>query len=192
MLGGLKLHMFGIMARLKPLVFGTCGGLSPNLLRTCGCLSPKMFGTGAELVRLPAASWLVNAGCGPWQGPPFASRNNRSPAACAGLARTVPLKRLWLRDSHVNRKTCERKAVVEDPANCNKHAGTRYIDPDYMRKKGGQHRSDWKEKEQNDDQVDCCCWLCLIGCSIGASYDACADSSAGRHDHANRCRLRRW
>jgi hypothetical protein len=37
-----------------------------------------------------------------------------------------------------------------------------------------------------------CCGLRLIGCNIGASYDARADSSAGRHHHANRCRLRRW
>ena len=27
---------------------------------------------------------------------------------------------------------------------------------------------------------------------IGTGYDPCADASAGRHDHANRCRLRRW
>lgn len=59
----------------------------------------------------------------------------------ARLARTVLLKRLSLRDGHVNRNTCERthKAVVEYPANCNKRVGTRYIDPDYMGKKGGQH-----------------------------------------------------
>jgi hypothetical protein len=32
-----------------------------------------------------------------------------SPAARARLARTVPLKRLWLRDGHVKRNTCERR-----------------------------------------------------------------------------------
>src|SRR5882724_11691872 len=31
-----------------------------------------------------------------------------SPAARARLARTVPLKRLWLRDGHVKRNICER------------------------------------------------------------------------------------
>src|SRR6266566_9283609 len=31
-----------------------------------------------------------------------------SPAARARLARTVPLKRLWLRDGHMKRNTCER------------------------------------------------------------------------------------
>jgi hypothetical protein len=31
----------------------------------------------------------------------------------------------------------------------------------------------------------------FIGCGISASYDACADSSAGRHDHASRFSLRR-
>jgi hypothetical protein len=47
-------------------------------------------------------------------------------------------------------------------------------------------------EEQKHDQVDCCCWLRVIGRNIGASYDACADSSAGGYDHASRCRLRRW
>jgi hypothetical protein len=47
-------------------------------------------------------------------------------------------------------------------------------------------------EEQKHDQVDCCCWLRVIGCNIGASYDACADSSAGGYDHASRGRLRRW
>ena len=32
-----------------------------------------------------------------------------SPAARARLARMVPLKRLWLRDGHVKRNTCERR-----------------------------------------------------------------------------------
>ena len=47
-------------------------------------------------------------------------------------------------------------------------------------------------EEQKHDQVDCCCWLRVIGCNIGASYDARADSSAGGYDHASRGRLRRW
>src|SRR5437868_15482865 len=32
-----------------------------------------------------------------------------SPAARARIARMVPLKRLWLRDGHVKRNTCERR-----------------------------------------------------------------------------------
>jgi hypothetical protein len=47
-------------------------------------------------------------------------------------------------------------------------------------------------EEQKHDQVDCYCWLRVIGCNIGASYDACADSSAGGYVHASRGRLRRW
>jgi hypothetical protein len=44
--------------------------------------------------------------------------------------------------------------------------------------------------EEQNDQVDCRCWVRLIGCNIDASYDTCADSSAGRHYHANRSCLR--
>ena len=47
-------------------------------------------------------------------------------------------------------------------------------------------------EEQKHDQVDCYCWLRVIGCNIGASYDACADSSAGGYVHASRGRLRCW
>src|SRR5882724_2948304 len=48
------------------------------------------------------------------------------------------------------------------------------------------------KREEKNDQVDCCCWLCLSRRNFGASNDARADSSAGRHDHANPCWLRRW
>jgi hypothetical protein len=59
-------------------------------------------------------------------------------------------------------------------------------------------RSDWStatewivpRKGGSDDQVNCCCWLRLVGRDIRASYDARADSSAGRHDFANCRRLR--
>src|SRR6266480_1038743 len=50
---------------------------------------------------------------------------------------------------------------------------------------------DSPKKEEKNDQVDCCCWLCLSRRNFGASNDARADSSAGRHDHASRRRLRR-
>jgi hypothetical protein len=46
------------------------------------------------------------------------------------------------------------------------------------------------ERGGNNVQVDCCCWLCLSHRNIGASNDTRADSSAERHDHKNRCRLR--
>src|SRR6266511_352011 len=48
------------------------------------------------------------------------------------------------------------------------------------------------KREEKNDQVDCCCWLCLSRRNFGASNDARADSSAGRHEHANPCWLRRW
>ena len=31
-----------------------------------------------------------------------------------------------------------------------------------------------------------------LSIAVRASYDTSTYSSAGRHDHANRCRLRRW
>ena len=46
------------------------------------------------------------------------------------------------------------------------------------------------KKGGKNDQVDCCCWFCLSRRNIGASDDTRADSSAGWHDHASRCRLR--
>ena len=55
-----------------------------------------------------------------------------------------------------------------------------------------QVRGTGRLTEEQNDQVDCCCWLRLIGCDIGASYDTCADSSAGRHNQASRSLLRRW
>jgi hypothetical protein len=45
--------------------------------------------------------------------------------------------------------------------------------------------------EDQNDQIDCSRWLRVIDCNIGASYDACPDSSAGRHDHASRFSVRR-
>jgi hypothetical protein len=44
-------------------------------------------------------------------------------------------------------------------------------------------------REEQNDQVYCYCWLRFICCGIGASYDTCAYSSAGQHDHGNRCCL---
>jgi hypothetical protein len=38
-----------------------------------------------------------------------------SPAARARLARTVPRKRLWLRDGHVKRNTCRAEAQIHVP-----------------------------------------------------------------------------
>jgi hypothetical protein len=41
-----------------------------------------------------------------------------------------------------------------------------------------------------NDQVDCCCWLCLSCRDIGASNDTRADSSVGQHGNASRLGLR--
>lgn len=46
-------------------------------------------------------------------------------------------------------------------------------------------------REKQNDQVDCCCRPRLVGCNIDTSHDACADSSARRHDHASCSCLRR-
>jgi hypothetical protein len=48
-----------------------------------------------------------------------------------------------------------------------------------------------ENRRQNNDQVDRYCWLCLSRHNFGASNNTSADPSAGRHDHAGRCRLRR-
>jgi hypothetical protein len=32
-------------------------------------------------------------------------------------------------------------------------------------------------REEQNDQIDCCCGLRLVRCNVGASYDACTDSS---------------
>src|SRR5215469_2483199 len=48
-----------------------------------------------------------------------------------------------------------------------------------------------KDREDKNDQVDCCCWLCLSRRNFGARNNACADSSVGRHDHASSPRMRR-
>jgi hypothetical protein len=45
------------------------------------------------------------------------------------------------------------------------------------------------QREERNDQVDRCCWLCFGPHNIGTSNDARADSSAGRHDHASCLRL---
>jgi hypothetical protein len=40
-------------------------------------------------------------------------------------------------------------------------------------------------REKNNDQIDCCCWLCRSRRNFGASNNTGDDSSAGRHDHAS-------
>src|SRR5258708_35099997 len=45
-------------------------------------------------------------------------------------------------------------------------------------------------KEENNVQVDCCGWLRLVDCNIGARYDTCAASPAERHGNSSCCRLR--
>ena len=47
-----------------------------------------------------------------------------------------------------------------------------------------------QQRTIKNDQVDCCCWLCLSPRNISGSNDTSADSSAGRHDHAGGLRLR--
>jgi hypothetical protein len=47
-----------------------------------------------------------------------------------------------------------------------------------------------QKREEKNDQVDCCCWLCLSLRNFGGSNEARAHSSAGRLDHTSRCRLR--
>jgi hypothetical protein len=39
-------------------------------------------------------------------------------------------------------------------------------------------------------QVDCCCWLCRSCRNFGASNNASANSSGGRHGHASPVRMR--
>jgi hypothetical protein len=48
------------------------------------------------------------------------------------------------------------------------------------------HRS----REDNNDQVDCCCWLCRSPRNFGASNNAGPAYSAGRHIHASSLRVR--
>src|SRR5215467_8737925 len=51
-------------------------------------------------------------------------------------------------------------------------------------------RAPRQKREAKNDQVDCCCWLCLGRRNLGAGHYARVDSSAGRHDDSSRFRLR--
>jgi hypothetical protein len=44
---------------------------------------------------------------------------------------------------------------------------------------------DGQQREEKNDQVDCCCWLCFSRRNIGASNDASSACSAGPHDNAS-------
>src|SRR5262245_26489168 len=46
------------------------------------------------------------------------------------------------------------------------------------------------KKEENNDQVDCCCWLCRSRRNFGTSDNAGADFSVERRHHASSLRMR--
>jgi hypothetical protein len=67
--------------------------------------------------------------------------------------------------------------------------GRRLVQPAFSRAwylihQGGKHR------RKNNDQVNCCCWLCRSRRNFGASNNTSAGSSAGRHDHASSLGMR--
>jgi hypothetical protein len=67
--------------------------------------------------------------------------------------------------------------------------GRRLVQPAFSRARYLIHRGG-KHRRKNNDQVNCCCWLCRSRLNFGASNNTSAGSSAGRHDHASSLGMR--